>query len=106
MSLDIFTVHTSLKNCPSHIEKEISCHPLASVSSSLKSSLLKKVGVGTVIEMSPMPLKNLCNVTHNPFEVYGDLYKNNQFLAVSSGKEYWGESIIIVFEYIMGGCCC
>ena len=103
MSLYIFTVHASLKKCP-HIEKEISCHSLASVFSSLKSSLLKKVGVRIVIEMSPMPLKNLCNVTHNPFEVYGDLYKNNQFLAVSPGKECWEESIII--EYIMGCCCC
>ena len=87
MSQYVFTVHTNLKKCPSHIEKEISCHSLASVSSSLNSSILKKLGVRIVIEMSPMPLKNLCSVTHNPFEVYSDLFKSNQFLAVSSRKE-------------------
>lgn len=57
--------------------------------------------------MSPMALpvishKDSCNVTLEAFEVYGSLCKNNQLLAIYSGKEYCGGNLHHVFKYIMG----
>lgn len=68
----------------------------------------KESGIRIVITMSPMvlpvisPHEDSCNVTLNAFEVYGNLCKNNQLLAIYSGREYCGETFIIVFKYIMG----
>lgn len=84
------------------------CLLLISTSALLISSLLKKVGIRIVITMSPMalpvisPHEDSCNVTLNAFKLYGNLCKNNQLLAIYSGREYCGETFIIVFKYIMG----
>lgn len=48
------------------------------------------------------PHKDSCNVTPSASKVYGNVYKNNQLLAVYSGKEYCGETFIVVSKYIMG----